>query len=104
MIAIIDSASSLMLLPEPLGFSQRIDLGISPPDLLVPGAMERPVMSVAERHDPLIAGFGTHGPGLGKSYMMGLARRPIAHKTWQGRHEAEVLLVANAPRLGCLCD
>ena len=98
------SLSPLVLLPEPLGFSQGIDLGILPPDPLIAGAMERPVMSVAERHDPLIAGFGAHRPGLGKTYVMGLAGRSAAHNAWQGRHEAEMFLVANAPRFGHLWD
>jgi hypothetical protein len=92
------------MLPEPLGFSQGINLGVLPPDLLIAGAVERFVVSVAERHDPSVAGFGAHRPGLGKTYVMRLARRSAAHNAWQGRHEAKVLLIANAPRFGYLCD
>jgi hypothetical protein len=76
------------MLPEPLGFSQGINLGILPPDLLIAGAVERFVVRVAERHDPLIAGFGAHRPGLGKTYVMRLAGRSAAHNEWQGRHKA----------------
>ena len=90
------------LLPEPLGFSQGIDLGVLPPNPLVAGAMQRPVVRAAEGHHPLIAGLGAHRRGLGKTYVMGLAGRSAADKAWQGRHEAEVLLVANAPRIGTL--
>jgi hypothetical protein len=89
-----------VLLPEPLGFSQGIELGVLPPDPLVAGIMKRSVVGSAERHDPLIAGFGAHGARLGEAYVMGLAGRPAADKAWEGGNEPEVLLVANAPRLG----
>ena len=93
-----------MLVPQALGFSQGIDFGVLPPDPLVAGVMERSVVGSAERHDPLIPGFGTHGTKLGKAYVMRLAGRPAADKAWQGRHESEVLLVADAARFGCVSN
>ena len=46
--------------------------------------------------------LGAENVLLGKPYVVGLAGHPAADQAWQGGHEAEVLLVANAPRLGCL--
>ena len=96
--------SPSVLLPQPLGLRQGIDFGVLPPDPLVAGIMERPVVRAAERHDPLIAGFGAHGAGLGKAYVMGLAGRPAADQAWKRGNEPQVLLIASAPRLGSCWD
>jgi hypothetical protein len=58
--------SPRVLLPEALGFSHRIDLGALPPHSLVTGVMERSMVRVAERHDPLTAGFGATARGWAK--------------------------------------
>ena len=63
----LTGSTPLALLPEPLGFRQGIYLGVLPPGPLVAGVMQRSVVGAAERHDPLIAGFGAHGTRLGKA-------------------------------------
>jgi hypothetical protein len=72
------------LLPKPLGFNQGIDLGLLPPGLLVTSVVERSVMRVAQRHDPLIAGFGAQRARLSEADVVGMAGRPAADQAGQG--------------------
>ncbi len=58
------------------------------------------MMRVAKRHDPLVADLSPQCARLSKAQMVGVARPAPAHEAWLCRDEVQVVLVANAPRLG----
>ena len=58
------------LLPKSLGDLERVDIEGLPPDHLIAGLMQLPMMTAAERDGELVADFETEGSGLRKPQMM----------------------------------
>ena len=68
------------LIPKFCGYFQRFDFEISPPDHLIAGLMQLPMMASAERYRELVADFEAQGSGLGKSQVMRIRRLPAAYQ------------------------
>ncbi len=60
--------------PQLLGMPDRVNTSDFPPFFLITNRMERPVMGDTKRHGPFITDLAAHGPRLGKTYVMGMAR------------------------------
>jgi hypothetical protein len=76
--------SPLVLLPEPRGFSQGIDLGVLPPIPFDARVMERAAMRVAERNDRRSPSLEPIARGWAKR-MWWVARAPRPPQTRHGR-------------------
>ena len=68
----------MRLFPKSLGDRQRIDIEILPPDHLIAGLMQLPMMTAAERDGELVADFETEGSGLRKPQVMRIGWLPAA--------------------------
>jgi hypothetical protein len=60
--------------PELLGVRDWINPKLLPPLLLVAHGVEGAVVGGAERHGPFVTHLAACGAGLGKTYVVGLAR------------------------------
>jgi hypothetical protein len=60
--------------PELLGVRDRINPKLLPPLLLIAHGVEGMVVAGTEGYGPFVTHLAAHGPGLGKSDMMGMAR------------------------------
>jgi hypothetical protein len=60
------------VLPKLAGHFEGINPGLLPPDLLVSGPVNRPVVGAAQRDSELIAGLAAQRPRLHKSDVMGV--------------------------------
>ena len=60
--------------PKVLGMRDRVDTSSHPPLFLVANSVERAVVSRTKRHGPFVTYLAAHGPQLGKTYVMGMAR------------------------------
>ena len=69
------------LLPQSLGDRERVDIERLPPDHLIAGLMQLPMMTAAERDGELVADFETQGSGLRKSQVMRIGRLPATDET-----------------------
>ena len=69
------------LLPESLGNLQGPDIEFRPPDQLIAGVMQLPVMTAAKGDGEFVADFKADGSRLGKAQVMGIARLPTADET-----------------------
>ena len=69
-----------------------------PPDLLIAGLMQLPVVPTTERHRELIADFETDCSWLSKPEMMRIAWLPAAHQAWLRGDKLQMRLVAQPLR------
>jgi len=87
-------------LPQLFGFAQGIDVEPRPPILFVAGVVLGPVMYVAQRHGPFVAGLAAHGARLGVPDVVRLGGCSGADHAGQAGDELEMVLVAHAAWLG----
>ena len=66
------------LLPMPFSNLQRINFKTLPPSHFIPGLMQLPMMTAAERNGELVADFETERSGLRKAQVMRIGRLPAA--------------------------
>lgn len=86
------------LLPEALGFPQRVNAHLLPPAFLCAMIVQGAVVQHAERHRPLVADFPAKRPRLGKTQMMCLARRASANEAGLRGNEPPMGLVPHPLR------
>jgi hypothetical protein len=77
----------------------RIDPLLLPPHLLIADIVGGAVVSLAERHGPLVARLERKGAGLDEGEVMRLGRTALADEAGLRGHEPEVLFVAVTNRL-----
>jgi hypothetical protein len=81
-----------------MSYRDRINLVAFPPCPLVTVAVERAVVTPAQRHGEFIADPAAEGPRLGVAQVVSVRRPPTADQARLGRHEPEVRAVAVAAR------
>ena len=62
--------------------------------------MNLAMMASTECDNPLVADLSSECAALGKAQMMGIGRCAAADEARLGRDKSQMILVANAPRLG----
>ena len=82
--------------PKFCGDVKRVDRHRSPPYLLAPGLVVLAVVGPAQRDREFIAGFASHGAGLGEAEVMRVRGCTRTDQTGLGCHKPQVLLVALA--------
>ncbi len=92
--------NSAGLLPEPAGNLKRLDAGLFPPCAFVAGAVQRSMMTSAERNGKFITDFAAEGTRLAESKVVGIGRLAAADETRLLADIAKVVPVAIAPRCG----
>ena len=90
----------MRLLPQPFGDWQGIDFQILPPGHFIPGLMQLPMMTTAERYSELVADFEAERPGLGKPQVMRIGRLSAADETWLRGNEPQMGFVTQPLGLG----
>jgi hypothetical protein len=68
--------------PKPLGDLQCVDLQILPPDHLIAGLMQLPMMTAAKGYGELVADFEAQGSRLRKSQVIRIGRLAPADQAW----------------------
>jgi len=76
------------LLPKTPGDLQCIDLEIFPPDRLIAGLMQLPMMTAAEWDGEFVANFEAEGSRLSKPQVMRIGRLPSADEAGLRGHES----------------
>jgi hypothetical protein len=92
------------ILPESLSFGQRVNPSLLPPTPFLADLVDRPVMHLAERHDPLVTHLRTKCTRLGEADMVGMAGCTTADEARKSGDEPQMLPVSNASRLGDPAD
>ena len=82
--------------PELQGVSNRINMPLSPPLLLIPRPMQFGVMFDTERDSPLVTDLTTQGARLGKADMVGLTGALPTNEAGKGGDIPPVLLIPSA--------
>jgi len=78
--------------PEAFGRSERVNLMLLPPLLLIACGMVLLMVDGAERYGELIAHLEAESSGLGKADVMSVRRRSPANETGLLRYKAQMLL------------
>ena len=90
----------MALQPQHPGLGEGIDACFAPPSRFIAMAMQFAVMAAAERDGELVADLAAERPALGKAQMMGIAGLAAAEEARLLGDEADMLAIADAPRLG----
>jgi hypothetical protein len=84
--------------PQPVGHSDRIDSCRLPPRRLIAVPVNLTMVSAAERHHELVAGFPAQRSRLHEPEVMRFGRLALASKTGLRRHEPQMRAITIAAR------
>ena len=85
--------------PQPVGNFERLEFEVFPPDHLIAGVVQLPMIAATERNGELVAKFKTDGTGLRKPRATRIAGVPNAHETRLCGRNLEVRPVAHIRRV-----
>jgi hypothetical protein len=68
--AILRVNNCVALFPKPIGNFERLEFEVYPPDHLIAGVVQLPMMTTAEGNSELVADFEPDSSGLGKTKVM----------------------------------
>jgi hypothetical protein len=89
----------MRLAPERSGNFQHINSKAAPPSRFIAVTVELAMMTTAQRNGELVAHFAGERAALCEPKVVGIGRKPTAHKARLACHQPDVIAIAYPPGL-----